>query len=164
MLVEKKYVDLESMLEDALSIDCDFGVTFVTKFENASFILKEILSFSEFMPFLIELSDPSFDGYNKEFIISVSNDGELFCEKFYRKDKYLMPDDGVIFVLPDCSDECISHLYKYNDCFYIEVGFEDCELDENDCECIVHTDDFVKSDSKKDLSFSALLEFLSTLE
>lgn len=164
MHVEKNYVDLENMLDDALSIDCDFGVTFVTKFENASFILKEILSFSEFMPFLIEFEDPSFDGYDKEFFISVNNNGEVFCEKFYHKDKCFMPGDGVIFVLPDCSDECISHLYKYNDCFYIEVGFEDDELDENNCDCIIHADDFFESNLKKDPSFSALLKIISTLE
>lgn len=164
MVVRKDFKDIESMVDDALSIDSDFGVTFVTKFENATSIIKYIFAFSPFIPFFIQLSDPSFDGYDKEFIISITNDDELFVEKFYRKDRYLTPDDGLIFVLPDCSDECIGHLYKYNDSFYVEVGFDDNESDGGNSECESNTDILLRSDVENEHSLDALLEFLSTLK
>lgn len=164
MVVRKDYKDIESMIDDALSIDNDFGITFITKFENATSILKYIFAFSPFTPFFIELSDPDFDMYDKEFIVSVNNNDELFAEKFYRKDKYLIPDDGVIFVLPDCSDECISHLYKYENSFYIEVGFDDDESEDADNECETYIDKLLQSDVEKELWVDALLKILSVLE
>ena len=141
MLVRKSFNDIESIVEDALDIDCEFGVSFITKYDNAIVILKELLGYTELTPFLIDISDPSFDGYDKEFIISVSND-EVFCEKFYRNGKYLSPDDGVVFVLPDCSDECISHIYKYKASFFIDVDIND---DIEKCECCEDNDVHVKT-------------------
>ena len=141
MLVRKSFNDIESIVDEALDIDCEFGVSFITKYDNAIIILKELLGYTELTPFLIDISDPSFDGYDKEFIISVSND-EVFCEKFYRNGKYLSPDDGVVFVLPDCSDECISHIYKYKASFFIDVDIND---DIEKCECCEDNDVHVKT-------------------
>lgn len=143
MVVKKEYDDLESLVSEATNIDCEFGVSFITKYDSATVILKELLGYTELTPFLIEISDPSFDGYDKEFIISVSNDDEVFCEKFYRNGKYLSPDDGVVFVLPDCSDECISHIYKYRYSFFIDVGIND------DIDCPINN--YMKSEDRKDI-------------
>ena len=125
MHVGKSFVDIESMICDALEIDCENIVSFIAKYDDAAIILKELLKYDEFNPFYVDLSDPSFDGYDKEFIISVNNDGDVFCEKYYRKYGYITPDDGLTFVLPGCSDECVSHLYKYKDRLFIDVEFED---------------------------------------
>lgn len=135
MVVKKEFNDIESLVSEAIDIDCEFGVSFITKYDNATVILKELLGYTELTPFLIEISDPSFDGYDKEFIISVSNDDKVFCEKFYRNNKYLSPDGGVVFVLPDCSDECISHIYKYKASFFIDVGIDD-DIDRSINQCI----------------------------
>lgn len=142
MLVRKSFNDIGSLVDEALDVDCEFGVSFITKYDNAIIILKELLGYTELTPFLIDISDPSFDGYDKEFIISVSNDDEVFCEKFYRNDKYLSPDDGVVFVLPDCSDECISHIYKYKASFFIDVDIND---DIEKCDCCEDNDVYEKT-------------------
>lgn len=138
MHVEKNFVDIESMICDALEIDCENIVSFIAKYDDAAIILKELLKYDEFNPFCINLNGTSFDGYNKEFIISVNDDGDVFCEKYYRKDGYITPDDGVTFILPDCSDECVSHLYKYKDRFFVVVDFED---ETESCGCCKWGDD-----------------------
>lgn len=144
MHVEKNFVDIESMICDALEIDCENIVSFIAKYDDAAIILKELLKYDEFNPFCVNLNDTSFDGYNKEFIISVNDDGDVFCEKYYRKDGYIIPDDGVTFILPSCSDECVSHLYKYKDRLYIDVEFVD---EFNPCKCNKRGDfiDFIAS-------------------
>lgn len=138
MVIKKEFNSVEYVVDDALSFDCDFGVSFITKYDNAVIVLKELFKYEEVTPFLIDISDESFDGYNKEFIISVNNDGDVFCEKFYCKDKYLAPDDGLTFVFKDCTDECISHLYKHQDCIFIDVDFED---ETESCGCCKWGDD-----------------------
>ena len=59
MLVEKSFIDIENTVEDALEIDCEFGVSFITKYDNAIVILKELLRYGETMPFFIDISDPA---------------------------------------------------------------------------------------------------------
>lgn len=142
MLVEKNFIDVENVVEDALDVDCEFGVSFITKYDNAVIILKELLRYGDdAMPFFIDVSDPSWDGYDKEFIISFNNDSEVFCERFCRDGRYITPDDGVIFILPDCSDECLSHLYKYKDCFYVKACIDD---DIEPCDCCQEDDGYEK--------------------
>lgn len=125
MVIRKKFNCIEDVVDDALSIDCDFGVSFITKYDNAVIVLKELFKQEELTPFFIDISDESFAGYDKEYIISVSNDGEVFCEKFYRKDRYVVPDDGVNYIFKDCTDECISYLYKHQDCIFIDTDLDD---------------------------------------
>lgn len=125
MVVRKEYENIESMVCDALDICCESSATFIAKYDSAVIILKELLGYEEFVPFLIDISDPLYSGYDREFIITVNDNDEVFCEKFYRNNKYIIPNDGVIFITLDCSDECVSYLYKYTDRFFIEVGFDE---------------------------------------
>lgn len=125
MVIKKEFNCIKDVVNDALSIDCDFGISFITKYDNAVIVLKELFKDGELTPFLIDISDELYDGYNKEYIISVSNDGNVFCEKFYRKDRYIMPDNGINYIFKDCTDECISHLYKYEECIFIDTDFDD---------------------------------------
>lgn len=135
MVVRKSFEDIESVVDEALDIDCDYGVSFITKYENTTIILKELLGYAELMPILIDVSDPLFDGYDKEFIISVTDNGEVFCEKLFRNNGYLHPTDGVIYIFDDCDDECLSHFYGYN-CFLVNVnidnGVESCCCSDSD--------------------------------
>ena len=125
MVIRKEFEDIEHLVDEALSIDCEFGVSFIATYEDAAIILKEVLSYDdELVPFSVEIGDPSFDGYDKEYIISVNN-GEVFCEKFYRKDRYLCVDEGINFVLSNCTDECMAHIKKSRDGFVVKVSFDD---------------------------------------
>jgi len=125
VVIRKEFEDIEHLVDEALSIDCEFGVSFIATYEDAAIILKEVLSYDdELVLFSVEIGDPSFDGYDKEYIISVNN-GEVFCEKFYRKDRYLYVDEGINFVLPNCTDECMAHIKKSRDSFVVKVDFDD---------------------------------------
>jgi len=125
VVIRKEFEDIEHLVSEALSIDCEYGVSFIATYEDAAIILKEVLSYDdELVPFIVEIEDPSFDGYDKEYIISVNN-GEVFCEKFYREDRYLFVDDGVYFLLPDCSFECNYHVNHSENSFIVKVSFDD---------------------------------------
>lgn len=132
MHVEKKYLDAATMIDDALNMDCNSDITFITKYDDATIVLKELFECGDFIPCLINIEDVGYRGYDKEFIITVNDDGEVFCEKYHRENGYFIPNDGVIFVLPDCTEECVSHLNKYKDRIYIDVVFED-EIESCNC-------------------------------
>lgn len=140
MVVKKKYEDIEDMINEAVDIDTEWGTSFITKYDNAALILKELIGHEKFMPYFIELSDPSWDWYDKEFLITINNDGEVYCEKFSRNDKYLNSEDDIYFVLPDCDDECVEFVHKSeNVSVIVDVTFEDDE-DEIDDEPVDECD------------------------
>ena len=132
MVVRKEFKDIECMINDAVSIDANDGVSFVTKYDNAALILKELLGYEQLIPYFIQLTDPSWDRYDKEFIISVNNNGEVFCEKYYRNDKYIN-GDGIIFILPDCDEECVTHLHST--CYEYDILVDVSFADNTDFEC-----------------------------
>lgn len=94
---------------------CNFSV--ITKYDNAIKVIKHLLMRDNTMPAYIEIADALYDGYDKEFIIGIGN-GDVYCEKFFR-DTYISPGDDVLFILDDCSDECVKHLLNIymNDVF-----------------------------------------------
>lgn len=133
MVVKKRYEDIEDMINEAVDIDTECGTSFITKYDNAALILNELIGHEKFMPYFIELSDPAWDWYKKEFIITINNDGEIYCERFSRNDKYLSSEDDVYFVLPDCDDKCVEFVHNSeNASVIVDVTFEDDEAEIDD--------------------------------
>ena len=132
MVVKKGFKDIKDMITEAIDIDVESGISFITKYDNAALIVKELLGCYGLMPHFIQLSDPMWDSYDNEFIITVNSDGDVFCEKYCRDGKYLLSEDDVIFILPDCTVECAEFIYGNNDCVIVEIDFKD--LDAVECD------------------------------
>lgn len=133
MVVRREFKDIENIIDEAVDIEVDGGVSFVTKYDNAALIIKELFRYEQFVPCFIQLSDPMWDGYDREFIISINDNKDVYCEKYYRDGRYLNNEDGIIFILPDCCEECVSHLHSadYDGSIFIDVNFENYD----DVEC-----------------------------
>ena len=132
MVLKKEFEDIKSMVIDVLTnIESNNGISFITKYDNATLILKYIFKYGNFDINHVELTSPDWDCYDREFIISVY-DGEVFCERFFKDDRYLLPNDGIDFVLPDCTDECTKHIYSkdYSCMFFVKVNFDESDDDE----------------------------------
>ena len=136
MVVRREFKDIENIIDEAVDIEVDGGVSFVTKYDNAALIIKELFGYEQFVPCFIQLSDPMWDGYDREFIISINDNKDVYCEKYYRNGRYLNSEDGIVFILPDCCEECVSHLHSA-DCdvgIFIDVDFEN--YDDTECDDI----------------------------
>lgn len=134
--------DLVDKIFDSGYID---DVAIVCKYDTAKYVIKEMLNDSDLIPYSIDLEDPLWDGYTKEFLISTNGD-ELFCEKFYRNEKYLLWGDNILFILPDCDKECSEYIKKTADqtdvCFEVEFTCNDCEdTDDADDIDVIRDDD-----------------------
>ena len=138
MHVEKKYKNIDEIIYDSRCVGCQRDISFITKYDYAAVILKSLFNCCDVTPRYIDISDVMTDGYEKEYIISLNEDYDLFCERFYRNNKYLRPDDGIECVLPDCSDECMEHVAKgeYDCSLFINVSLdrENDEACKNACE------------------------------
>lgn len=110
MYIHKKYNCVDDLVDNILNGD-NFGeFSIICKFDNCRMVLKSLIKYGELLPFLIEIEDPMWDGYDKEFIVSVS-DNDVFCERFFR-DNYIHIGDDPVYVLSDCSDQCIEHVQR----------------------------------------------------
>lgn len=136
MVVKREKVNIENLINEAMEIEGK-DISFIAKFDIASVILKELLAYDDkLMPCIIEIGEPSWDGYDREYIVSVF-DGDIFCEKFVCDGSYLTPNDGVTFILPDCDDKCVSYLHnkEFEDRIFVDITDL---VDEND---VVECDD-----------------------
>lgn len=106
-------------------------------FDEAAALIKELLNddFFKISTLGINIAPPEFDGYEKEFIVTLTPDGEIGCEKAYReKNEY--HDAGYItgcdeFVLIDCRSEYPEELYKeYETVVIVDLEHDECKSDE----------------------------------
>ena len=136
------------MLHDALNFsDC---VSAVCHYEIATTLLSELIQ-SEVSIGQLDISDYEWNGYDKEYVISLM-DGNVYCSPAYgmKKDgyshnSYLETYADIMYVHQDCN----SKILKYIDCDKIfEFAVE--EFDESDdCEeeCLDNSDDITTQHS-----------------
>lgn len=134
MYIRKTYNCIEDLILNILSMDYSSNITIVCKFDSACRVLKALCDGTDLLPTHIVLESADWDGYDKEFVISTL-DSEIYCEKFYR-DQYIHLGDDAIFILPDCSHECIKHIQnELENCQMCEMVEFDCDFSDSDNEC-----------------------------
>lgn len=134
MIVNETFVDIDDVVESILDSDFVNNFVIVGKYDEAKIVLKKIISDDNKMPVFVELEDPCWRWYDKEFLISASrNHDDVFCEKAYRSDEYIDVSDDFVFVLPSCSKEFVDYMRKNNsdiECFIISYPDDDEIKDE----------------------------------
>lgn len=124
---KKKYENIEEFCEDAVdnyeSLDSGFPtVSVVVKYNEARQILSELCTFG-YIPFSIELHDEECDGYNDEYLITLTKEG-IFCEPAKLKGTYLNIESNCTYVLDDCNSKILS---KISSDYIYEVSFDEDE-------------------------------------
>ncbi len=132
MLINEIFVDIDDLMSEVLDSEFVRNFTIVCDFNDAQRIIKRILLEGDMTPSSIELVSPFVDLYDKEYIITVTKDCDVFCERAFRDDKYLFFFDQFVFVLPSCSEEFRKEIDNMDigTCFIVEFD----EDDNDDCE------------------------------
>lgn len=101
-------------------------ISIVAKYYEAKEIIRSLLNLGfDLCNIIFEL--PDWDGYDDEYIVSLSSEG-IWCEKFKREDGYFTNDTYITYVMDNCS----SVVFKYTDSEEIyEVCVCDDSADEN---------------------------------
>lgn len=147
--------DIADKFDSIKKIDEYNDIAIIAKYEEARQIIKELLCIGYYLR-SIDIHDPSFDGYEAEFLISVSNaecENEVYCEPMLRENGYLTDESTIIYVLDNCSSKVVSHCDS-EIIYEVAVGEEDCgeccECGGSKCACKEDTDDKVEYDVKSD--------------
>ena len=120
-------------------------ITAVMFYEDAGKLLKELLAFSNVKPGFIELEDSAYDGYEKEYYISLISEIDckefsIFVEKAYKsglgfnRDKtgYLFTDCDIAYLHGEVHSSIIPQIYAKK---IFEVDFVGgFDFDDKECE------------------------------
>lgn len=129
MLIDKTYSDIKDMIESVYEAGTLGEISFVGKHDTARRILKEIILLDDMLPYSIEITSPTFDYYEGEFVVSCVG-RDVYCEKLFRDNEYIGIGSKYIFVMPDCSDNYKNSIDLSDDSVYFMIIFD--KFDEDD--------------------------------
>lgn len=126
----KNYEELASqMIFDALESkeECSL-ISAVLFYEDAQKLIKELLRFKDTSIGCIEIDPPYFDNYDKEFVVSFSDDLEVWCERAYltkeephSREGYLGLDSEILY-LDGGANSAILCDADYDKCYQLEIN------------------------------------------
>ena len=173
MFIHELFYCVSDLIDQILDSDYTDSVSIVCKYDMAKCVIKELLTDSDIVPHSIELQDAFWDGYNREFLISIRGN-DLYCEYFYRNNTYLNWGDDVTFILPDCSKECVdfikNSIYPKQACFEVEFTCDGCDDEDESVELIKNDDGEIvgfsvnSSEDFKDGTISTTISVMSSYD
>lgn len=137
--MEKFIIEDLSEIAEVMYLDVTVGgygdAVFVGYYEDAITVLKHLFMFEEPMPFHINIEDVDWDGYNKEYLVTLDSKMNVWCEKAYdyEHNRYLVTEAGCAYVADNCNASLLKCINCCEDELY-EVSY-DLDDDESDCEC-----------------------------
>lgn len=118
-----------------LGTDEDIYVSVIGKYEEIKTFLKEFMKYEDIDFDCIELHDPKCNGYDKEYIVDVTNVGDnisFYCVPCYKDGRYFKFDGDVLYLL-DGTKQAVLNTCEYNEIYFVIVGKDGCNYD--CCEC-----------------------------
>lgn len=114
------------------------GVSIIAKYDEMKIIIAKLICIGHPLVSVSEFNAPDFNGYNKEFILSLDSEG-IWIEPMYREENhwhkagYLTVDDEVCCILDNCNSKLLSHIHS-NCVFTVEIGEDDTLADNSVCQ------------------------------
>ena len=136
-------IECDGKLRSIIKFDKYNSVSIIALYKDARNIIKEFCC-EGYELRSVEIHDEEFDGYFDEYIVSIDNiDGylEVWCEPMSHKNRYIIDESTVCYVLGNCSSE----VYNYIKSSYVyEVGIKCIEdLDKKEDFCSENSDFYV---------------------
>ena len=148
---KKQYENIMEFCEDLVdTYECldedNMGVSVLAKYEEAKEIISYLCTCIEYDINSIEIESPDCDGYDDEYIISLT-DALIFCKKNKRSGKYICSESDYVFVFDDCNSKCLEKI-SANEMYEVSIFDEDEEFlefefedEDDDCDYNVSIDD-----------------------
>ena len=119
--IDGLYEVADAMYSDIVDNGFD-EVGFVGYYDDVSIVLKNLLTFDETAPCFINMVDPEYDDYEKEYSIILDSDMNIWCEKAYMDDRYLMVTTDRLYIADDC-DPALLERVENDKCEIYEVTY-----------------------------------------
>lgn len=131
-----KVMDIEEIADFMMNkiISGRNSITFACSYEDAAIVLKGLLEFEDTIPFHICLEPSNYDGYYREFLLTLDDDFNVWCFKAYREDanKYwnLTGCNSVVLFDSMCNKELVNSIAGDVDCYIIYPSLEEIPTEE----------------------------------
>ena len=128
--MKKKVFEDYNDLSEYMYIKASDGanITTVLFFEDAKFLVKALLLNDDVEIGGIDIADEEYNGYTKEYYITLSDDLILDVTPAHNGEAYLNPEPDVMLIHGDASSSIIKHIDD-NICSEIYIGSE-TDIDE----------------------------------
>lgn len=117
----KSYEEIAAFMT-ATAHDEEKDVCAIVFFEDAAKLIREILLFDDVTISFLELHDEEWNGYNKEFYVTLTSEMELFVEAAFRDGIYICPGVSLALVDGDANSKVLQSL---EDADRIEIYIDD---------------------------------------
>lgn len=117
-----------------------YDATFIGNYDDSSKLIKSLLRLDDVTPHQISLEPDEWDGYDKEFLISLDEELNVWCEKAYRETGYFTFDSDCMYLADDCNEEVLDHV-ESDDIWEVSYDLSEDECCDECCgNCICHGD------------------------
>ena len=108
----KNLEDVEEAMYDEIAINKKENVTFVGFYEDAIEVLKELMMHDEIVPYSLEIHPAEYDGYDKEYYVTLDNEMSLFCEPAYHVEHeiYYFDECDIAFIRNDVNSAILARI------------------------------------------------------
>lgn len=130
LLVDDLYEIADFMYEKATD-GC--MTSFVGLYDDIVWVIKALLEFEDVCIFDIEINSYEMSGYDKEYLVTLTDEMNVWCEKTYEVDsgEYIYYETGCLLIADDCNKEVLSDAYV-DDAYLVSYDFD--ENDELECD------------------------------
>jgi hypothetical protein len=87
-------------------------VEFIGFYEDAIVVIKGLLSYDDTEVYQVEIEPEEYDGYDKEYIVSIDSERGIWCEKAYQYEhnRYLECYSNCTFIADDCNSAILNKI------------------------------------------------------
>lgn len=90
-------------------LDDNEQVAIIAKYEEAIDILKELLNLDQTSICNVEIWGKDWDGYDQEFLIDITPNYEIYCEKMIKKDGCRIKSNAdIVYILENCNSKAVN--------------------------------------------------------
>lgn len=113
--------------------------TFIGRYEDAMYIIKELLMLDGVLPYQINLESVDCGWYDKEYCITLDNELNIWCSKVYDIESNIISDidTDIVFIADDCNSVILKEIRcDQNDMYEVGYYLDDEEADcDGNCAC-----------------------------
>lgn len=134
--MKEKHFSIKVLARNMIEKTEDFDIVYAVLFYNeAKKLLRELLAYDSVSVKTITLEDPWYDGYEKEYYVSLSGDSELRIEKAYHEAnvyhdaKYYTIGDAYVYIDEDANSSIVCQAV---DCVFAQLKISGKMKDDDD--------------------------------
>jgi len=109
-------------------------VSFIGLYDDAVKVIKELMFYDGVYPYQILIEPEEWDGYDKEYLVTLDSDLCVWCEKVCREHGYIEIETDCALIADDCSSVLLKKIFCDDEKMY-EVSYDLDYEEESNCEC-----------------------------